>query len=247
MLNITSVNRIGKCFLFGILIILTGCINNTTGDPTTRAKHFDLSAPVVNAISKSKDNQVFIMKPKVNHALSKKKITVVTNGNQISYFKDWFWSDDLSSLVQAKIVEVFENKNYFEGVGTLGQGVSTDYRIVTEIRAFQFEVRELGARTSGCLEYSDLSLTSQGEENSSKKEMEFWAIAKISVKIIHERKGKVKASNTYCSETIVDSKKVDKVVDRLNVVLGQVLKQISQDTVTEIRSHREELKKKEDE
>ncbi len=237
--------RLGKYFLIAILISLAGCMNYITGSQTTRPKHFDLIAPDISEEIKSENSQVFIMKPKVNQALSKEKIVVVSNDNEISYFKDWYWSDDLSSLIQTKIVEVFDNKNYFEGVGTLGQGVSTDYRIVSEIRAFQFEVREAGLNNRICQPNSVISRSNFSEyysesndsESNDENKIEFWTVAEISVKIIYDRKGKVVASKSFCAEVRVDDKKVELAVDGLNFVLGELLKTITEYTVKEVRVH----------
>ena len=268
MSTIKQVRRIVCYFIFAMLVLLGGCGTKPFGisDQTTRPKHFDLFAPKpVSNIDESTKSQVFVMKPKVNQALGEKKIALVTKDNQISYFTDWYWSDDLASLIQAKIVEVFgethvinnKDEKVFKGVGTLGQGINTDYRIVTEINAFQFEERIEDVKARDCIEIprvsnifisdvnSDLSLTSQGElntlENNGKKEMVFWAIVEISVKIIYERKGEVIASKSYCSEMIVDSKKVERAVDGLNIVLGEVLEKITQNTVIEINKHRKEF------
>ena len=240
MFTIKQTYRLGKCLLFGILISLVGCINYTTSSLTTSPKHFDLIAPEVNKVEKSENNQVVIMKPMVNQALSRKKIAVVTNTNQISYFHDWYWSDDLSSLIQAKIVEVFENNGYFEGVGIPNQGISTDYRIVTEIRSFQFEERVAGVKTRNCESHDVITLVNEKNDESK---IEYWSVADITVKIIYERKGRVEAIESYCVEGNVESKNAEIAVDGLNFVLGEVLKKIVFFTVKEVKIHLDELKR----
>ena len=259
MFNKIHTHRIRYYVLFGILILLASCINNPTGDQTTRPKHFDLIAPNVQKNFISNNNQVVIMKPTVKQALSGKKIAVVTNSNQISYFKDWYWSDDLSSLVQAKIVEVFDKDGYFQGVGMPNQGVSTDFRIVTEIQAFQFEERDEGIRTRDCWtpiaisrpiisdEDAVLSSNMQGEldvnEIVEESKLEYWSVVKISVKVIYERKGKVLAKKSYCTETNVEFKKVEMAVEGMNFVLGEVLEKIVEFTVNAVEGRPNDLEK----
>ena len=155
----------------------------------------------------------------------------------------------MASLIQDKIVEVFEkihvmgdvNVKHFKAVGTPGQGVNTDYRIVTEIKAFQFEERTEGVKTRDC-KINPMMPTPSFDENRDDMNVKYWAKVKISAKIIYERKGRVIASNTYCAETTVGSKRVYKVVDGLNIALGEVLKSIAQDTVDKINDHSDELK-----
>ena len=206
----TPICRLTYLFLLTMAILVSSCIPNTM-DRTIGPKYFDLNAPWHLGTDWERDNiglskkQVFIMKPKVGRALSKNKIAFVSNGNQIGYFTDWHWSDELSNLIQAKIVEVFEH--FFHGVGTTGQGVSIDYRIVTELRAFHLEETikgNKGSRFYQCSEESSSAWKSKINENieqvnenanitegNDEEIIEYWAVVEIATKIIYERYGDV--------------------------------------------------------
>ena len=157
---------------------------------------FNLTAPSDFGISGSIDSQILIIQPKAVLALNTKNIAVVSKGNQISYFPDVAWSDDLANLVQARIVEVFQNTNRVNGVGTPGQGMLADYRIVTEISEFQFS------------------------EDSISANVVFF------VKIINERDGLVLASRKFSADVELHSMAVETAVKGLNSALNKVLIEI---------------------
>ena len=46
------------------------------------------------------------------------------------------WSDNLPKLVQAKLVQAFENANYFSAVGRPNEDLAPDYRLLVDIRRF---------------------------------------------------------------------------------------------------------------
>jgi cholesterol transport system auxiliary component len=56
--------------------------------------------------------------------------------DQVSYYKDVAWSDRLPRLVQARIIETFQNSGAVKAVSaSTGQ-----YALVTDLRAFQIDV-----------------------------------------------------------------------------------------------------------
>ena len=56
--------------------------------------------------------------------------------DQVSYYKDVAWSDRLPRLVQARIIETFQNSGAVKAVSSsTGQ-----YALATELRAFQIDV-----------------------------------------------------------------------------------------------------------
>ena len=47
------------------------------------------------------------------------------------------WSDSLPKLVQAKLIESFDNANYLRAVGRPSEGLTDDYKLLIDIRSFQ--------------------------------------------------------------------------------------------------------------
>ena len=96
---------------------------------------YDLESLNLNQRSLLVLEQVIILQPETKQALNNDLISVVTNDNEISYFADVSWSDDLPNLVHAKLVETFENSGNIVA-GKRGQGISAKYRIATTITLF---------------------------------------------------------------------------------------------------------------
>jgi phospholipid/cholesterol/gamma-HCH transport system substrate-binding protein len=46
------------------------------------------------------------------------------------------WSDSLPKLLQAKLIESFENANYLRAVGRPSEGLADDYKLLIDIRSF---------------------------------------------------------------------------------------------------------------
>ena len=69
------------------------------------------------------------------------------------------WSDSLPKLVQAKLIETFDNAAYLRAVGRPADGFTADYKLLIDIRAFQVSVAPEPAAE---VEFSAKILTSKG-------------------------------------------------------------------------------------
>ncbi len=174
-----------------MVVLLSSCVSN----PAPR-EIYNLTAPSDFPISGSIDFQLLIVQPKAVLALNTKSIAVVSSDNQISYFPLASWSDDLSNLIQSRIVEAFQSTNQIRGVGTPGQGMTVDYRLVTEISEFQFN------------------------EDDNMVNVAFF------VKIINERDGVVLASDKFTASEAINSKVLNRTVKGLNTALDRILIEI---------------------
>ena len=118
--------------------------------------------------------QILIAEPLALKALDSEQIVIKPTPSSIEYLADSQWSDRLPKIVQAKLVEAFENTNRLGGVGRPGEGLAIDYQIATSIRAF--EVRVQGGRT---------------------------ATVEISAKVINDRNGTVRDQQVFRSTSPV--------------------------------------------
>ena len=118
--------------------------------------------------------QILIAEPLALKALDSEQIVTKPTPSSIEYLADSQWSDRLPKIVQAKLVEAFENTNRLGGVGRPGEGLAIDYQIATSIRAF--EVRVQGGRT---------------------------ATVEISAKVINDRNGTVRDQQVFRSTSPV--------------------------------------------
>ena len=101
--------------------------------PTT----YDLVAPrSFAAAPKPASWQLVVYEPTAIHALETDRLMVRPSADQVSYYKGVAWSDRLPRLVQARIIETFQNSGAVRTVSaTNGQ-----YALVTDLRAFQIDV-----------------------------------------------------------------------------------------------------------
>jgi cholesterol transport system auxiliary component len=80
--------------------------------------------------------QLVVYEPTTVHALETNRLMVRPRADQVSYYKDVAWSDRLPRLVQARIIETFQNSGAVKAVSaSTGQ-----YALVTDLRAFQIDV-----------------------------------------------------------------------------------------------------------
>jgi cholesterol transport system auxiliary component len=115
-------------------IMLASCLGGGASKDT-----YGLSAsPEVTGPS-AKNRQILITEPTALKALDSEQVVIRLSGVEIQYLSKARWGDRLPKLVQAKLVEAFENTGRLGGVGKPGEGLAIDFQVVTDIRAFQIE------------------------------------------------------------------------------------------------------------
>jgi cholesterol transport system auxiliary component len=138
------------------------------GSAPAKNDTFNLSAvPAVEGPS-ARNRQILVPQPSALKALDGDQIDIRPSPSEIQYLAKSQWSDSLSKMVQAKLVQAFENTGRVGGVGMPGQGLAIDYQIVTDIRAF--EVQTSGADT---------------------------AVVEMSAKLLNDRNGTVRAQKVF--------------------------------------------------
>ena len=115
----------------------------------------------------------------------------------IQYLKGAQWADRLPRIVQARLAETFQRSGNFGGVGKPGEGLAIDYQIIVEIRAF--EVRVDGG------ERADVELF---------------------VRILNDRNGVVRASNTFTASAPVAGAGQRRLCRRLDGAFGEAAAEI---------------------
>lgn len=130
---------------------------------------YDLSAPVnLEKIPGRTNSQILVPTPTALKSLDSEMIVVRPSASEITYLGDAQWSDRLPKVVQDKLIQTFENSGRIRSVTKPGDGVVVDYKIVAQIRHFEL-------------------VTAKGNH----------AIVELSVKIINDRTGRVRASRIF--------------------------------------------------
>ncbi|WP_114948875.1 ABC-type transport auxiliary lipoprotein family protein [Microvirga calopogonii] len=101
------------------------------------ARIYDLSAPhAFPPNDKIASGQLVIPEPSALVLFDTQKILVRPQVEERAAF-DAQWSDSLPKLVQAKIIQSFENANYPQAVARPTEGLTADYQLLIDIRSFQ--------------------------------------------------------------------------------------------------------------
>ncbi|ODS01490.1 hypothetical protein AUC69_06450 [Methyloceanibacter superfactus] len=80
--------------------------------------------------------QLVVYEPVAVHALETNRLMVRPRADQVSYYKGVAWSDRLPRLVQARMIESFQNSGAVKAVSA----TSGQFGLATELRAFQVDV-----------------------------------------------------------------------------------------------------------
>ncbi len=157
---------------------------------------FDLTAPRDVKSGRASPAQILVPEPQALRAFDTDRIVVRPRPAEINYLADAQWSDRLPRLIQARLVETYENSGRVRAAGRPGQGLLVDYQLVTEIRAFEFDA-----------------------SNAS-------AVVEVSIKLLNDRNGRVVATEVFRSEQASTSNAAALVTDALDVALDRTLRDI---------------------
>jgi len=129
------------------------------GPAKTPARIYDLSAPqVFPPIDKVASGQLTVPEPSALVLFDTQKILVRPQVEE-SLALDAQWSDSLPKLLQAKIIQSFENANYPQAVARPTEGLTADYQLLIDIRSFQVK---LLPKPSADVEFSAKILAGDG-------------------------------------------------------------------------------------
>jgi phospholipid/cholesterol/gamma-HCH transport system substrate-binding protein len=118
--------------------IVAGLGRLTGGGTTATRVVYDLTSPTTfPSLSKVPENQLTVADPTALVVFESRKIPVRPAGEEDSSFADAEWSDSIPKLVQAKIIQSFENAGLLKSVARPSEGVTADAQLAIDIRKFQ--------------------------------------------------------------------------------------------------------------
>ena len=119
-----------KLAALGVTALLVGCASSTPLDT------FSLSTSQVQVAQKRKNVQILVPTPAALKALDSENIVIHDAPGSITYLKGAQWGDRLTNLVQARLVQAFENSDAVGGVGRPGDGLAINYQVQADLRDF---------------------------------------------------------------------------------------------------------------
>jgi cholesterol transport system auxiliary component len=118
-------------------LALAGCSSLLAGAPPPAT--YDLTAPSKLPRSGGGGSNLVVGEPVAVAVIDGQRIVVKPNPGEVTYLPNAQWSDRLPKLVQAKIIEAYENSNRLKTVGRPGDRLSVDYQLVSELRSFEID------------------------------------------------------------------------------------------------------------
>jgi cholesterol transport system auxiliary component len=174
-----------------LAVVVAGCSLFRGPPPET----FELSGPdSIPRVPSGTAAQLLIPEPSALKTLDSERIVVAT-GPKLSYFPDAQWPDRMPKVFQAKAIEAFEKSKRARAVGRPGEGLSIDYQLLTNVRAFEYR--------------------SDGNGGT--------AYIEVSVKVMDDRTGRIVAAKVFHGEAPVADDTAEDVVAGVDAALAEVL------------------------
>jgi phospholipid/cholesterol/gamma-HCH transport system substrate-binding protein len=126
--------------------ILAG-LDRSIGGGSAKApvpQYYDLASPrTFPPSNKAAKSQLVVLEPTAVVALDTQRIIVQAGTGETVRPDSAQWSDTIPKLLQARIVQSFENSNYLGAVARPMEGLTADYQLAIDVRSFQVS-NELG-------------------------------------------------------------------------------------------------------
>jgi len=131
--------------------IISGLERMTGGGPAKATPTvYNLTAPRSFPPSdKPANSQLVVLEPTALIALDTPKIIIALGAGESVPVDTAQWSDNIPKLVQAKLIESFENSNYLAAVARPMEGLNADYQLLIDIRNFQVSPMTAGSVAGG--------------------------------------------------------------------------------------------------
>lgn len=100
---------------------------------------FDLTAPQRLSGSAGPRGVLIVTEPTAIATLDGQRVVVKPSAGEVTFLPNAQWADRLPKLVQARMIEAFENARWLSAVGRPGDRLTPDFQLVTEIRSFEID------------------------------------------------------------------------------------------------------------
>ena len=178
--------------VLGATALLAGCASSTPLDT------FSLSTTQVQVSQKRKNVQILVPTPAALKALDSENIVIHDAPGSITYLKGAQWGDRLTNLVQARLVQAFENSNAVGGVGRPGDGLAINYQVQADLR--------------------DFGITASSSPQTARIE--------LAVRVLNDKTGEVRATRVFTSTAPVSGAGNKAYIRALDAGFNDVTRQI---------------------
>jgi cholesterol transport system auxiliary component len=181
--------------MMAVVLALSGCAALFPDAPPAT---YDLVVPRDVAKTQARRAIFVVAEPFAIQALQTERILARTANGQVTYVPDAQWTDKLTSLLQARMVQTFENAGRLVSVGRPGERLAAQSVLATDVRAF--ELVETGAGAVARVE--------------------------LSAKIVGDRSGTIAAAQVFSADVPVSGITGAEAYRGLNAAMADVLGQL---------------------
>lgn len=158
--------------------------------------------------------QVVVQEPTATAAVNTDQIAIQPTALQVQYLPQARWVDRAPLIVQALLVESFENSGKVAAVGRSTVGLRADYVIQPDLREFQ-------------------GLVVSETEDTKTVRVE----VRMNIKIIDEFEDKIIASDSFREYVVSASDQTPDLVEAFDIALGKTMRDAVEWSVRRINTH----------
>ncbi len=208
---------IAACTLAGLL---SGCAGLGTLNQASKPNDLYALTPksTFNQNLPRIHSQIVVEEPTATAAVNTNQIAVFPTPLEVQYLPVARWVDRAPLIVQALMIESFENSGKVPAVGRSTVGLRADYLVVTDIREFQAHVSETVSETGTKTE--TLTIT-----------------VRLNIKIVDEYEDHIIASDSFEKVRIATSSDAYDVVYAFDEALGSAMRAAVEWSISRIHNH----------
>ena len=158
--------------------------------------------------------QIVIEEPTATAAVNTDQIAVHPTPLQVEYLPGVRWVDRAPLIVQALLIESFENSGKVAAVGRSTVGLRSDYIIVTDVREFQAHLPEGGIKDAPL----DIHV-------------------RLNLKIIDSFSDHIIGSNSFTEVVVTESDEMLDIAKAFDKALGRAMRDSVEWSIRKIYSH----------
>lgn len=176
----------------------SGVLGGLIGSGANPTPTYDLSAPTnFGALPARGRGLLAIEQPTALQILDTEKVVISPNPGEVAYLSDAQWVDRLPKLMQARIVQSFENSSRIRAVAKTQDRINADYVLVVDVRQFGIQAYESPQ-----------------------------AVVELSVKIVYQRGGRIAAGTVLTSRVAANGTSGQTATLALDQAFSDVLVQL---------------------